>query len=439
MESSGQGSGPGARRPLVALLPWGFAIEDFLDPNGLTLDTFCRSFRGSWMFSYADALRTAEVETVFVCFSRAVKTVARRTHEPTGAGVLLLPLPRAFRTLAKDPYGRTVRQMFGRRAAPATPFLAPLKVILPYLSTSVRLLGRELHREGVASVLCQEYEFPRFDICVLSKPVHRLPVFGVYQGSDYRRWRLERLVRPRAVRRCDGLVVGPGAEVERVMRLYGSATPKIARILNPVDVEVFRPGDRQAARRHLGLPASARIAVWHGRVELPKKGLDVLMESWAELTRRQNSADRLLLLVGDGEDASRLATEIRRRDLGNVVFVNRMIHDPHELRTYLGAADVYVIASRHEGLAVAPIEAMACGLPVVASGAGGMPDIVGSGAAEAGILVRPEDPVALAGALRELLDDEVRSSSLGAVARRRAVEEFSLEVVGAALREFLLV
>ena len=66
MESSEQRSGRGAKRPLVALLPWGFAIEDFLDPNGLTLDTFCRSFRGSWMFSYADALRTAEVETIFV-------------------------------------------------------------------------------------------------------------------------------------------------------------------------------------------------------------------------------------------------------------------------------------------------------------------------------------------------------------------------------------
>ncbi len=439
MESSEQRSGSGAKRPLVALLPWGFAIEDFLDPNGLTLDTFCRSFRGSWMFSYADALRTAEVETIFVCFSRTVKTVVRRTHEPTGAGVLILPLPRVFRTLARDPYGRTVRQMFGRRAAPATPLLAPVKVVLPYLSTPVRLLARELQREGVASVLCQEYEFPRFDICVLSKPLHRLRVFGVFQGSDYRRWRLERLVRPRAISRCDGLIVGPAAEVERVAELYGTAAPKIARILNPVDVDVFRPTDRQAARRRLGLPAGARIAVWHGRVELPKKGLDVLVESWAELTRRQNAGARVLLLVGDGEDASRLETEIRRRDLDNVVFVNRMIHDPHELRTYLGAADVYVIASRHEGLAVAPIEAMACGLPVVASGAGGMADIVGSGVAEAGIVVPPEDPVALAGALHELLADEARSSSLGAVARRRAVEEFSLEVVGAALRQFLLV
>jgi starch synthase len=173
-------------------------------------------------------------------------------------------------------------------------------------------------------------------------------------------------------------------------------------------------------------------------VELPKKGLDVLLESWAELARRHDIAERVLLLVGDGEDARRLAAEIRRRDLDNVVFVNRMIHDPHELRTYLGAADVYVIASRHEGLALAPIEAMACGLPVVASGAGGMVDIVGSAVPEAGIVVRPEDPVALAAALHELLDDEARSASLGAIARRRAVEEFSLEVVGAALRSFLL-
>ncbi len=441
MEDRGQRSGSGAEKPLVAILPWGFAIEDFLDPNGLTLDTFCRSFRGSWMFSYADALRTADVETIFVCFSRALKTVTRRVHEPTGARVLFLPLPSVYRTVAREarnPYGRTVRQMFGHKALPATALLAPVKELLPYLSTPVRLLARELRREGVASVLCQEYEFPRFDVCVLSKPIHRLPVFGVYQGGDYRRWRLEELVRPRTIRMCDGLVVGPGAEVERVARLYGPSATKIARVLNPVDVEVFRPIDRQAARQRLGLSATARIAAWHGRVQLPKKGLDVLLEAWLELAQRSDTAERVLLLVGDGEDAPELAAEILRRRLTNVVFVNRMIHDPHELRTYLGAADVYVIPSRHEGLAVAPIEAMACGLPVVASDAGGMTDVVGSGTERAGIVVRREDPAALAAALHELLGDEERSCSLGGLARRRAVEEFSLEVVGAALRAFLL-
>ncbi len=441
MEDREQRARRGADEPLVALLPWGFAIEDFLDPNGLTIDTFCESFRGSWMFSYADALRTVGVETLFVCFSRTLKGVTRRSHVPTGAGILFLPLPRAYRSVmgvARDPYGRTVRQMFGGKALPVAPLLAPAKELLPYLSTPVRLLARELRRDGVASVLCQEYEFPRFDVCVLSKPVHGFRVFGVYQGGDYRRWRLERLVRPRAIRGCDGLIVGPSAEVERVARVYGPAATRVARILNPVDVEVFRPIDRRAARERLRLSPTARIAVWHGRVQLPKKGLDVLLKAWAELGREHGTAESVLLLVGGGEDASRVAAEIRRCGFDNVVFVNRMIHDPHELRTYLGAADVYVIPSRHEGFAVAPIEAMACGLPVVASDAGGMIDIVGSGAEGAGIVVRREDPVALAAALHELLADEARSESLGRVARRRAVDEFSLEVAGAALRSFLL-
>jgi starch synthase len=162
------------------------------------------------------------------------------------------------------------------------------------------------------------------------------------------------------------------------------------------------------------------------------------LDAWAELARREDAAERVLLLVGDGEDAPRISTEIARSGLDNVAFVNRMIHDRHELRTYLAAADVYVFPSRHEGLAVAPIEAMACGLPVVAADAGGVIDIVGTGPEGAGIVVEREDPVALAEALQGLLEDETRSRLLGTAARRRAVSKFSLEAVGAALRSFLV-
>ena len=425
--------------PVVALIPWGFAIEDFLEPNGLTLDTFCTQFRGSWMFGYVEALLTASVETLLVCFTRSVSTPSRRIHEPTGARVLTLPLPRAYRGLRRamaDPYGRTTRQMFGAyRGLVGWPLLGPIKELAPYLSTPVRPLVRELRREHVDVMLCQEYEFPRFDICVLSKWLHDIPVFGVYQGGDYRRWWLERIIRPRAIRRCDGVIAGAQAEIDRVTTHYEPR--QLARIPNPVDIRLWCPSDGGEARALLELPEGARIAVWHGRVQLPKKGLDVLLEAWAMICREESARELRLVLVGTGKDSPRIEGAIARSGLDNIIFVNRMLHDPAELRTYLAAADVYVFPSRHEGFAVAPVEAMACGLGVVATDTGGMADILGTGSEASGIIVPQEDPTALAEGLRRLLHDDALSRLLGQRARRRAIEEFSLEAVGAKLRRLL--
>jgi starch synthase len=428
--------------PVVALIMWGLTIEDFLEPTGLTLEQFCSEFRGSWMFGYVEALASAGVETRLVCISRSVATPSWMTHRPSGARLLALPVPPLYRVLRKatqNPYARTTRGTFGAvRGLVGWPLLAPLKELAPFAATPVRQLFGELGRERVRAILCQEYEFPRFDVCTLAGKARGLPVFGVFQGGDYRRWRAESLTRRGAIRRCDGLVIGSRTEAERVKALYGISERKIARIVNPVDAELWRPGDRSEARAALGLPPDARIAVWHGRVQLPKKGIDVLLDAWSSVCRDRPRDELRLVLVGDGEHAGLVEAQIDRIGLSNVVFVRRLIHDPAELRVHLTAGDVYVFPSRHEGVPVAPIEAMACGLPVVATDTGGVRDILGEAEQRAGIIVPREDPAALSNALRSLLEDENLSRSLGSLARRRVVEEFSLDAVGRKLRAFVV-
>src|SRR5207249_1362666 len=121
--------------------------------------------------------------------------------------------------------------------------------------------------------------------------------------------------------------------------------------------------DHETGRVRLGLPPTARVVVWHGRLHVWKKGLDVLLDAW-ELVR-ERVEDARLVLVGDGPDAGVVAE--RAKDRPGVVLVDRLVHDVGELRGYLTAGDVYVFPSRHEGFAVAPIEAMSCGLPIVAA------------------------------------------------------------------------
>jgi glycosyltransferase involved in cell wall biosynthesis len=106
------------------------------------------------------------------------------------------------------------------------------------------------------------------------------------------------------------------------------------------------------------------------------------------------------------------------------------------MRTWLSAADVYVMASRHEGFPVAPLEGMACGLPVVATAVSGIAEIMGDEAPLPGITTPIADVAALARALERLLGDIKLSQDLGFRATRRA-QDFSLLSVGTQLRSFL--
>jgi glycosyltransferase involved in cell wall biosynthesis len=427
----------------VALLTWGLLIEDFLDRDGLSLEEFATEFTGSWMFGYAAALRRAGVRTVIICISGRVEERRCYLHRPSGATVVALQAPQPYRLLRRrmvNPYGRTAGQTFGSLRGmrlTAAPLLAVAKEVAPYLSTPLTALAREVRRQGCSAILCQEYEFPRFDVCVALGRLLGVPTFATFQGGDYQRWRVERWVRPLTVRRSAGLIVGAKTEARRVASTYGAADGSVARIPNPIDTGTWYPDDRELARRRLGIPATAGVIAWHGRVAIWKKGLDVLLEAWQLLSSRRDGELRLLL-VGSGRDADELRARLEASGQENVIWVDELLSSPAAIRGHLAAADVYAFPSRHEGFPVGLVEAIACGLPVVASDASGVEDIIGPGGKRPGVVVPRDDPVALAGALEKLLDDPAARNELSVRARQRAEAAFSLEAVGGELARFLV-
>jgi glycosyltransferase involved in cell wall biosynthesis len=429
--------------PAIALLPWGNVLEDFIDKIGVSLEAFCREFTGSWMFGYADALKRVGVRTVFMCISTRVAMPTRFQHGPTGATVCVLPAPHSYRALRRimaNPYGRTMEQAFGNAGGSlrllAWPLLAIIKQVVLYSTTPVRLIGDELRREGCSAILCQEYEYPRFDICVLLGRFMRLPVFATFQGGNYQRCWMERFSRPPSIRACKGVIIGSRVEAERVQSQYGVPAAKVARIFNPINLENWSGGDRSAARKILGVSLDAQVVVWHGRVSIHQKGLDILLDAWDRLRRTRPDRELRLLLVGTGKDADKLQKRIAVSSAG-ILWVNEFVHDREKIRSYLSAGDVYAFPSRHEGFPVAPLEAMACGLPVVAADAPGVRDIFGSGEAWGGIVVEREHVTQFVEALTRLLDDKELRCELGKHARHRVESDFSLEVVGRQLRQFL--
>lgn len=232
-----------------------------------------------------------------------------------------------------------------------------------------------------------------------------------------------------AARWADRVVCVSGAE-----RLTGERAGVRARwrvIANGVDTERFRPAagtvrDVRAVRAGIpllaGVPAEAPLVVCVGRL-CPQKGQDVLLAAWGAVVRRVPGAR--LVLVGDGPDAVRL------RDLagadGGVLFAGAAA----DVVPWYRAADLVVLPSRWEGMALAPLEAMACGRPVVLTDVDGARESLPPGRAP----VPAGDPAALARALTRLLLDPPLRASLGHEGRRHVLTAHDVRHTAAAVTE----
>jgi starch synthase len=239
------------------------------------------------------------------------------------------------------------------------------------------------------------------------------------------------------MRACAGLIVATKTEEQRVCQHYALPPDKIARIFNPIDLSMWKEANRIEARTLLGIPPNARVAVWHGRIDLRRKGLDILLDAWQQVCHERTGKELLLLLIGSGNNANELRQCLRKMQFSSILWVDDYLNDRNLICRYLKAADVYVFPSRHEGFPVAPIEAMACGLPLVAASAPGVPDILEGGEISGGLMVPRNDSGALASALGSVLDNPDWSRELGRRAKCRAEACFSLEAVGTQLHNFI--
>jgi glycosyltransferase involved in cell wall biosynthesis len=231
-------------------------------------------------------------------------------------------------------------------------------------------------------------------------------------------------------RAVDGVAAISTAVADALARA-GVARERISAIPSGVDCAHFRPpsvDERAKARAALGLGDADRTVGAVGALE-PRKGHRYLLEAMALLAAADalgGAAPRSIvaLIAGDGSLRESLAAEIRRRGLEGVV---RMVGRIEDVRAILWALDIFAMPSLSEGLGVALLEAMACGLPAVASRVGGIVDAVDEG--RSGILLAPGDAHKLTSALAHLSAEAPTRSAMGAAARALAVERFSMTVM----------
>jgi glycosyltransferase involved in cell wall biosynthesis len=191
----------------------------------------------------------------------------------------------------------------------------------------------------------------------------------------------------------------------------------------PVPVrEARNQRERSVLRSALGLPREGSLLVAVGNLYAVKDHA-TLLRALARLD------DAHLAIAGRGEEEEPLRALARDLDLADRLHLLGLRDDVDRL---LAAADVFVQPSRSEGLPLALLEAMAAGLPVVATRVGGLPEAVVPG--ECGELVPAADPEALAVVLRSLLADPKRAAELGGAARRRVCNRFSVDAMVDAYR-----
>jgi D-inositol-3-phosphate glycosyltransferase len=224
------------------------------------------------------------------------------------------------------------------------------------------------------------------------------------------------------VAEADRLVANTDQEARQLVEHYGADPARTLVVPPGVDLDRFSPGDRQAARRAVGVPADALLLLFVGRIQ-PLKAPDVLLHAAARMLaddpalRGRLRVDVLGAPSGSGLDAPRQLQELAAR-LGIADLVRFLPPQPPErLAEHYRAADVTVVPSHNESFGLVALEAQACGTPVVAAAVGGLPTAVRSGVS--GLLVDGHDPAGYAAAVRAVL---ARRELLAVGARRHAAQ-----------------
>ena len=231
-------------------------------------------------------------------------------------------------------------------------------------------------------------------------------------------------------RAVDGVAAISRAVADTLVQA-GVRKDRVAIIPSGVDCDRFRPpaaAARERARIALGLTARDIAVGTVGMLE-PRKGHRHLLEAM-ELLRDSGAAGAAdavgprvrCFIAGAGSLSASLADEIRAQRMDESVSLMGLIGDSRNL---LWALDIFAMPSLQEGLGVAALEAMACGLPVIASSSGGLVDSVKDGVT--GMHVPPGDARALADAIARMAANAQLRSTMGAAGRERAVLNFAME------------
>ena len=282
----------------------------------------------------------------------------------------------------------------------------------------------------------------------LAKLLYGLPhVMTSHSLEPLRPWKVDQLgggyslssfCEQTAVQGADAVIAVSGSMADDVRRVYPGVEPsKVVVIHNGIDPEQYRPDEGTEVLERLGIDAKRPTVAWIGRVSA-QKGIGHLLDMGALVAR-----DAQLVLLAGAPDTAQIGAEMAARaatlraEREGVHWISSRLSRP-EIVQILSHASVFVCPSVYEPFGLINLEAMACGLPVVATAVGGIPEVVVDGATGYLVDVPPGESglgAALAERVTLLLSEPERARAMGQAGRQRVLDHFTWEAVAAQTAE----
>ena len=218
------------------------------------------------------------------------------------------------------------------------------------------------------------------------------------QGSDiYLDWRFKEFISKLVLKNADAVIA---LTEDMKMEIQKICDKEIYVIPNGIDLKRFENLSREGVRRRLKITGEQKIIMFVGTLR-SVKGLKYLIQAMDII--KQKDAEVKLMLVGDGEERQDLEKLVKELDLEDrVIFVGKVFNE--KVPEYMAASDVFVLPSLSESFGIVNLEAMASGLPIVATKVGGLSEIVKDG--ENGFLVEPKNPEQIAKKVLLILEND---------------------------------
>lgn len=252
----------------------------------------------------------------------------------------------------------------------------------------------------------------------IKKPI----VINIQEGKNLKTQFLPtRLLRNLIVKTPDHFIV-ISRYLEDFLLKMGIKKEKISIIPNGVDIGKFKPVSDSLLRQNLNL-GDNRVIITISRL-VGKNGISDLINAFTIIKDRISNVR--LVIVGSGFLENDLREQVRKLDLErSILFLGQINHD--KLPEYLSVADVFVRPSLSEGLGTAFLEAMACGVPIIGTSVGGIPDFLKNG--YTGLFCNPGDPTDIAEKIIKILNDDELGHRLAENGRKLVEEKYNWEIV----------
>lgn len=371
-----------------------------------------------------------------------------------GAGVHVAELVRALRVDTD-----VVVRCFGAdRDSPGTfAYRAPAELADANATLSTLGVDLQMAQDAAGASLVHSHTWYANAAGHFAKLLHGIPhVVTAHSLEPLRPWKAEQLgggyrvsswVEKTAFEAADAVIAVSGGMARDILRSYPSLDEQRLHVVyNGIDLDRWKPTSDEETVRELGIDPTRPSIVFVGRITR-QKGLPYLLRA-----ARLLPADVQLVLCAGAPDTAEIMAEVSagvavlQEERDGVVWIDRLLSQ-HELSSVLTAGTAFVCPSVYEPLGIVNLEAMACGLPVVGTATGGIPEVVVDGVTGrlvpieqlddgTGTPIDPDRFVAdLAATLIEVVSDPERARTMGVAGRLRAEQEFDWTQIAARTRE----